>query len=236
MQTNNLSTLKIHKLSRAQYDREKAAGNIDDTALYLTPDDDMNIYATKEELSNIPNLHVWKKYSGNSNTIIETDVTNQQIAASVNTTSYGNTSYTLQYADEITIQDGVISLVEPTSLIVGGETGTPSDFNVILGKYIYGGSLLSKGFFYIPADATITIAASRISVYASSAKKITKPTALSFVSSMDSNAYPTSGEHTDGYWYEYCKQLGDVYSGSEISGDISELFAAVSEIKAFLGI
>jgi hypothetical protein len=36
--TENLSTLKIHKLTQAQYDRELEAGNIDESALYLTPD------------------------------------------------------------------------------------------------------------------------------------------------------------------------------------------------------
>ena len=52
MITENLSTLKIHKLTQAQYDRELEAGNIDETALYLTPDDDIDLsgYATKEEL------------------------------------------------------------------------------------------------------------------------------------------------------------------------------------------
>ena len=39
MKTQNLSTLKIHKLTQAQYDRELAAGRIDENALYLTPDD-----------------------------------------------------------------------------------------------------------------------------------------------------------------------------------------------------
>lgn len=38
MNTENLSTLKIHKLTQAQYDRELEAGRIDPTALYLTPD------------------------------------------------------------------------------------------------------------------------------------------------------------------------------------------------------
>jgi archaellum component FlaC len=36
--TQNLSNLKIHKLSQAQYDREKAKGQLDSTAIYLTPD------------------------------------------------------------------------------------------------------------------------------------------------------------------------------------------------------
>jgi hypothetical protein len=40
MFTENLSTLKIHKLTKAQYERELAAGNIDENALYLTPDDE----------------------------------------------------------------------------------------------------------------------------------------------------------------------------------------------------
>lgn len=43
----NLSTLKIHKLTQEQYDRELAAGNIDENALYLTPDEgiDLSEYA-----------------------------------------------------------------------------------------------------------------------------------------------------------------------------------------------
>ena len=43
MFTENLSTLKIHKLTQEQYDRELAAGNIEDYALYLTPDEEIDI-------------------------------------------------------------------------------------------------------------------------------------------------------------------------------------------------
>ena len=39
MITENLSTLKIHKLSQEQYDRELEAGRIDKNALYLTHED-----------------------------------------------------------------------------------------------------------------------------------------------------------------------------------------------------
>lgn len=48
MITENLSTLKIHKLTQAQYDRELKAGRIDENALYLTPDEDIDLspYAT----------------------------------------------------------------------------------------------------------------------------------------------------------------------------------------------
>lgn len=39
MKTTNVSTLKIHKLTQAQYDRELANGTIDENAIYLTPDE-----------------------------------------------------------------------------------------------------------------------------------------------------------------------------------------------------
>lgn len=50
MNTENLSTLKIHKLTQEQYDRELDAGRIDENALYLTPDKeiDLSSYATHE--------------------------------------------------------------------------------------------------------------------------------------------------------------------------------------------
>ncbi len=53
MITKNLSTLKIHKLTREQYERELNNGNLDENALYLTPDEDMDLsqYATKAELA-----------------------------------------------------------------------------------------------------------------------------------------------------------------------------------------
>lgn len=52
MNTENLQTLKIHKLTQAQYDRELQAGNIDANALYLTPDEEIDLspYATIEQV------------------------------------------------------------------------------------------------------------------------------------------------------------------------------------------
>ena len=59
MITENLSTLKIHKLTQEQYDRELASGRIDENALYLTPDEaiDLSGYATLEDLKNKSNLN-----------------------------------------------------------------------------------------------------------------------------------------------------------------------------------
>lgn len=43
--TKNLPTLKINKLTKAQYERELEAGRIDEDALYLTPDEDTDLIA-----------------------------------------------------------------------------------------------------------------------------------------------------------------------------------------------
>ena len=83
MITNNLSTLKIHKLSQEQYNRELAAGTLDANALYLTPNEggsESGGEVSLEALKNLPNLYTWKKYSSNPNLTVETDVTNEQIA------------------------------------------------------------------------------------------------------------------------------------------------------------
>ena len=55
MKTENLSTLKIHKLTQEQYNRELEAGRIDENALYLTPDEEIDLspYATVEELTEL---------------------------------------------------------------------------------------------------------------------------------------------------------------------------------------
>ena len=51
MKTTNVPTLKIHKLTEAQYARELANGNIDENAIYLTPDEAVsNITYSSEDL------------------------------------------------------------------------------------------------------------------------------------------------------------------------------------------
>lgn len=51
MITEDISTLPIHQLSQEQFDREYDTGNIDPSALYLTPDD--TDYATKEYVDEV---------------------------------------------------------------------------------------------------------------------------------------------------------------------------------------
>lgn len=55
MITNNLSTLKINKLTQEQYDRELAAGNIDENAIYLVPNEGGG--ASSEEITTAISAH-----------------------------------------------------------------------------------------------------------------------------------------------------------------------------------
>ena len=60
MITENVSTLKIHKLTQEQYDTALAAGNLDENALYLTPNADgtltiANVEGLQEALDDLQN-------------------------------------------------------------------------------------------------------------------------------------------------------------------------------------
>lgn len=48
-----LPTLKIHKLTNEEYDKALANGTVDENALYLTPDEEIDLsgYVTKDELA-----------------------------------------------------------------------------------------------------------------------------------------------------------------------------------------
>lgn len=52
--TTDLSTLKINKLSQAQYERAIENGTIDGSALYLTPEEEIVIDTVMSDISENP--------------------------------------------------------------------------------------------------------------------------------------------------------------------------------------
>lgn len=58
MTTENLSTLKIHRLTQSQYDREYEAGTLEENAIYLTPEE------ASVKLSDVANVTEVKMYLG----------------------------------------------------------------------------------------------------------------------------------------------------------------------------
>lgn len=63
MNTKNLSTLRIHKLTQEQYDRELKAGNLDETALYLTPCEENNFDYAIENKADVNHIHDDRYYT-----------------------------------------------------------------------------------------------------------------------------------------------------------------------------
>ena len=150
----------------------------------------------------LPYLYVWKKYDSQPG-IVETEVTDITIS-SKSSLSTSDQYDDIQYADSIEFTNGVISLVNPITVTVD----STEDAELAIGKYIY-----SAGSFYkVPSSAE---AAKHSGTYStsfelSSAIKLTAGgNKVGFGISKESDTYPENGEHTDGYWYVYNKQLGD---------------------------
>ena len=70
MITENLSTLKIHKLTQEQYVRELEAGRIDESAIYLTPYEEIDLsgYATQAQFDSLSSEIANKSSTGHKHT------------------------------------------------------------------------------------------------------------------------------------------------------------------------
>lgn len=145
----NLSTLKIHKLTQAQYDRELAAGNIDENALYLTPEEEIDLspYATIEQLNT-------KADTSHSHGI--SDVDNLQITLD----GKADLSHTHNYAGknvegevftvdgiEVTAQTGAEVFNDYTNVATGANSHAEGIYTTASGDYSHaeGGSTTASG-------------------------------------------------------------------------------------------
>lgn len=113
-----LSTLKIHKLTQEEYEQKVEAGTIDENALYLTPDEviDLSGYATKE--------YVDSKTVGEHNhddlyyTETEVDIKISDLNTSISSSleeakSYSNSNLEIAktYTDNAVVQKSLIQIV-----------------------------------------------------------------------------------------------------------------------------
>lgn len=175
----------------------------------------MNIVATEqhvqEKFNKIPNLYVWRRYTGNPKAYTETEQSNVNVGLVVSGTAQ------IYYSETINVTDGAI-VNEGFELLTSSEI---SAFDVIKGKYVRQG-ITTYTYYYIPADATFTKGEENITVdtaYTLTASTTTAGTFVDYVSSEENNTYPTSGTHTDNYWYEYSKQLGEGTTNTSGSGN-----------------
>jgi len=165
----------------------------------------VTVDGTSYELVDLLNLHVWKKYTGSPGL---TETAKTSVIVSKSGGSDGGTHDAVDYADEIEVKDGVISLVNPMTIDVASKSLLESN---TLGKYIY--VHYGDAFYHIPSNATVSQTGTStygIFIQYSAANLLTvEGEKVGFVASANRSAYPDSGEHSDGYWYEYSKQLGE---------------------------
>ena len=150
----------------------------------------------------IVNLYIWRKYEKNP-LYTETEVSNQALSVLFTGT------YEIKYSSEITISDGAVSLSSAQTIKVTGPDDATID--IIRGKYVE----YAYTIYLIPNDShfTVGVDGTLCTLITSTAGKITANAEigalLSYASSTHNDTYPDKGEHTDGYWYEYHKQLGE---------------------------
>lgn len=163
----------------------------------------------------IPTLHIWKKYSGDPTGYSMAEARSVTVGLKV------STAVSLSYSDEITISDGKVKLVNGT----GTSFGTAATADILHGKFV-ASDTLATSIYYVSPTATFDIASNGL--YISSAQKVTANSSapLGYVAAKTKDAYSTDGQHTDGYWYEYVKQLGDpgyTYGTTDLTAGVSPL-------------
>jgi hypothetical protein len=122
MKTENLSTLKIHKLTQAQYDRELEAGNLDTTALYLTPD--ASPYMISDSAPEDTSL-LWVDTTDNTDdfeqVIVDSSLTQSGCAADAKATGDTINTITTQLNNMVTKLNNMIYIgnTAPTNVVDG---------------------------------------------------------------------------------------------------------------------
>lgn len=163
----------------------------------------LGIMSTEELLS----LHVWKKYDNNPE-VVETEVTDLSVSNEEGTRDGSRTYNDVYYSSEINTKTGelinLVHLVSPTF----------SEIQVVKGKY-FSAKRAGSPVFRVPSNASLTESkilypspgyyAARVNT---AYKVVPGGNELGYAYSKNEDAYPTSGSHSDGIWYEYVKQLG----------------------------
>lgn len=166
-----------------------------------------------DRIDNVPNLHLWKRYSSTVTKYTEQQVTNVSISA---TAVAATKTVTVYYADKVNIVDGKFSNTNFTSTTIA-VSKLDELKNTIKGKYVRSGVVEDYYNYYkIPTDVVLTEiynGSDLIGIRADKASWLkldySSMQFVDYASSLNKNTYPTDGSHTDGYSYKYFKQLGD---------------------------
>lgn len=150
------------------------------------------------------NSYVWEKYNSDPSIPGTTEKENEKMA------QYIYSKFTeVQYSDSIEIVNGELSLVNPSTV----KSATVSDYDVIIGKYVYTNVIANANFYLVPSSATL-IEKDTNYINSSIAYLLKVKQKLNYVISNNNAAYPTNGEQ-DGYWYVYKGLLSGFINDSD---------------------
>ncbi len=142
----------------------------------------------------IANLYVWKKYEG----IL---VKNQNMG------DMGTGACTIRYCETVNVANGTFT---PGNIQTTTATGTTdSNLDKIKGKYVVMGAEAPYTLYFVPTNASFSSYSSGTDLLIRANEAYKLATKAGYAAAKSSGAYPTGSQHSDGYWYEYHKQLGD---------------------------
>ena len=151
----NLSTLKIHKMkSNEQYEREYSNGNIDQTAIYLTPDED---YVTRDEYEALLARVVALEKGGNGSTLTVT-INKVSDSSGLGFDLYINNSVIKSISPYTGSDGGTFTYENVTSAYIK-LTQEGSGYVKINGNDCWNGSSTAGSIENLPTSGTVTITA-----------------------------------------------------------------------------
>ena len=132
MITENLSTLKIHKLTQEQYERALQSGNIDETALYLTPDKTNVLFVTLlgDDANSLTSSHSSSEIYENIQNGVDVYLNNNGLLYPVSFASPESVEFTYNHASITISEDGHVTSEQvrltSTLIVTIGEDGKAS--------------------------------------------------------------------------------------------------------------
>lgn len=117
MNIQNLSTLKIHKLTQEQYDRELASGTLKENEIYLTPEEEIDLspYATVEQLKSKADA----THNHNDTYYTETEIDSK--LAEINSSIAGKSDTNHEHDDKYYTEDEIDSKIDTLNTAISSK-------------------------------------------------------------------------------------------------------------------
>ena len=161
MITENVSTLKIHKLSKEQYDREVANGRLENNAIYITPDDGAEL--TVADISDLTATATELNYVDGVTSNIQTQLNNKQAKITGGATTIASSNLTANRA-LVSNGSGKVAVSAVTSTELGYLDGVTSNVQTQLNNKVPSASPVFTGSISLGRASGTTVGANSVAM------------------------------------------------------------------------